>query len=443
MKASPRVMLEEEEIRRSCPFAADGWPIKRLGELCDRVQASASPSVDGERLYLGLEHLASGFPSLIGRGTEADVKSGKTAFEPNDVLFGKLRPYLRKSVRVREPGICSTDILVFRPKAETDPDFLCLLTHTEAFVDHAKATTSGVQHPRTSWSSLREFKLAFPPLPEQRKIAAILKVIQRLMEQQERLLVLTTELKKTLLHQVFTTGLRHEPQKETDLGLLPQSWEVLKIDELVDKGVLAKPMDGNHGNIHPKSADFVDAGIPFVMASDLKDGTIDFAGCAYLRKEQSDRLQKGFAHEGDVLISHKATIGVTAIVPPVEDYVMLTPQVTYYRVLDKDRLSNVFLKALLDSSLFQQQFRRVAEDGSTRDYIGITKQRDLFVVLPKIDEQTEIGAAISSIERKHVILRRKRSALTDLFRTLLNQLMTAQIRVDDLDLPKLERAIAA
>ena len=150
------------------------------------------------------------------------------------MLFGKLRPYLRKSVRVRETGICSTDILVFRPKAQTDPDFLCLLTHTDAFVDHAKATTSGVQHPRTSWASLRELKQACPPLPEQQKIAAVLGVVQRAMEQQERLLALTAELKKTLLHQLFTQGLRHEPQKQTDIGPVPESWEVVKLESVTD-----------------------------------------------------------------------------------------------------------------------------------------------------------------------------------------------------------------
>jgi type I restriction enzyme, S subunit len=126
------------------------------------------------------------------------------------------------------------------------------------------------------------------------------------------------------------------------------------------------------------------------MASDLTEGSIDFKSCAYLRKEQADRLQKGFAREGDVLISHKATIGVTAIVPKVDDYVMLTPQVTYYRILDRKVLNNVFLKAVFDSPLFQTQFRRVAADGSTRDYIGITKQRNLFVVLPSLEEQLEI-----------------------------------------------------
>jgi len=148
--------------------------------------------------------------------------------------------------------------------------------------------------------------------------------------------------------------------------------------------------------------------------------------------------QKGFAREGDVLISHKATIGVTAIVPPVEHYVMLTPQVTYYRVLNKDVLSNLYLRAFFDSPLFQTPFRRTATDGSTRDYIGITKQRNLFLVLPPLKEQLEIAATVSAAEQKTTFHRRKHEVLSALVRTLLHELMTARIRVLDLDLPELE-----
>ena len=73
--------------------------------------------------------------------------------------------------------------------------------------------------------------IAVPPLPEQRKIAAVLGLVQRAMGQQERLLALTAELKKVLLHQLFTHGLRHEQQKQTELGPIPSSWEVVELEK--------------------------------------------------------------------------------------------------------------------------------------------------------------------------------------------------------------------
>ena len=90
-------------------------------------------------------------------------------------------------VLAAESGICSTDILVFRATEKCCPEYLCLLTHTDEFVEHAKATTSGVQHPRTSWAALRDFKLHVPPRADQRQIAAVLGIVRRAFAADRRL----------------------------------------------------------------------------------------------------------------------------------------------------------------------------------------------------------------------------------------------------------------
>ena len=81
----------------------------------------------------------------------------------------------------------------------------------------------GGAQPNISQQVIRNLIVPLPPLPEQRKIAGVLGLVQRAMEQQERLITLTTELKKTLLHLLFTQGLHGEPQKQTDIGPVPQS----------------------------------------------------------------------------------------------------------------------------------------------------------------------------------------------------------------------------
>ncbi len=271
-------------------------------------------------------------------------------------------------------------------------------------------------------------------LPEQKKIAHILSTVQRAIEAQERIIQTTTELKKALMHKLFTEGLRNEPQKQTEIGPVPESWEVVTVQDLVDRDILDKPIDGNHGEIHPKVSDFVPEGIPFIMASDLKGGLVDLKTCNFLTKERADRLRKGFSLPGDVLISHKATIGETAIVPEVEHYVMLTPQVTYYRVLDRDALSNRYLRCYFDSPTFQKPLKNVAGDGSTRAYIGITKQRGLPVLLPKIDEQRELADISGCLDKRIRQAIAKKNAFSDIFRTLLHELMTAKTRVNEFEI---------
>lgn len=281
---------------------------------------------------------------------------------------------------------------------------------------------------------LKEQAIPKPTKSEQQKIAAVLWKVQQAVEIEERLVITSREFKKSAMQQLFTKGLRGEQQKETAIGLLPKSWEILTINELVDNDVLEKPLDGNHGNIHPKSADYVTKGIPFVMACDLKGGVVDFDNCKYITKSQADSLQKGFSVNGDVLISHKGTIGRTAIVSDVDDYIMLTPQVTYYRVKNPNKLLNSYLKGFFDSEIFQNPMKQIAGDGSTRAYIGITRQRELSIVLPSLDEQREIAKIIRGIDQKISLHERKKSILQELFQSLLNKLMTGEIRINDLDI---------
>ncbi len=110
-------------------------------------------------------------------------------------------------------------------------------------------------------------------------------------------------------------------------------WEQRKVKEFIDEGIIEVPMDGNHGEKHPTASEYVNNGIPFLMASDIHNGEVDINYCKYITRERAEKLDKGFAKNGDVLITHKATIGETAILQGLEEeYAVLTPQVTYYRI---------------------------------------------------------------------------------------------------------------
>lgn len=191
------------------------------------------------------------------------------------------------------------------------------------------------------------------------------------------------------------------------------------VKELVEKGILERPMDGNHGEIHPKGDDFITTGVPFITAADIKDGRVDIRSCAFISEKQAKSLRKGFAKLGDVLLTHKATIGRTAIVDEIPDgleWIVLTPQVTYYRVLRKDVLDPRYLKFYFDSSAFQMLLEAWSGGGSTRAYLGITKQLDLPIALLPIDEQRAIAAVLGALDDKIEQNRRTGRALEGLAR---------------------------
>jgi type I restriction enzyme S subunit len=204
-------------------------------------------------------------------------------------------------------------------------------------------------------------------------------------------------------------------------------WEENSINNLVDKDILCKPLDGNHGNIHPKSSDFVKIGIPFVMANDIKNGQINLENSHKITKKQADSLQKGFSYMDDVLLTHKGSIGQTAIVPKLDtEYIMLTPQVTYYRVKDKNKLSNKFLLHVFQSSNFQRMLDSFS-GGGTRAYVGITEQRNLKINYPLLlEEQQKIAECLSSLDALILAHSSKVEALKAHKKALMQQLFPAE-----------------
>lgn len=183
------------------------------------------------------------------------------------------------------------------------------------------------------------------------------------------------------------------------VGIKDESFELLTVRQLVAQKVLEKPLDGNHGEIHPKGEDFVAEGVPFIMATDVINGQVNYTSCKFITAKQADSLRKGFSRNGDVLLTHKATMGRTAIVKyDKHPYIMLTPQVTHYRVRDKRKLDNRYLRHYFDSELFQKTLHLWADSGSTRAYLGITEQQKLPIIVPPIEKQRKIAAILSTYD---------------------------------------------
>jgi len=171
------------------------------------------------------------------------------------------------------------------------------------------------------------------------------------------------------------------------------SVSTVTIGELEKAGAILALQDGNHGEKHPKANDYVDDGVPFVMASDLRSGYVDVSGAKKLPQSITDRLRIGFSQGGDVLLSHKGSVGYVAIAPNHDPYLMLTPQVTYYRV-NEGKLSREFLRYAFLDPMFQKRLASAAGQQGTRGYVGIRAQRHLQVSFCDINVQRRIVEAV-------------------------------------------------
>lgn len=142
----------------------EGWEVGRLGDVAEHPRRGVRPSdMDAETPYIGLEHMPRRSIALSDWGSAGAVASNKFKFARGEVLFGKLRPYFHKVGVAPVDGVCSTDIVVLRPRdAEWFAFLLCQVSH-DVFVEYTSAGSTGTRMPRTSWSQMTGYPLALPP----------------------------------------------------------------------------------------------------------------------------------------------------------------------------------------------------------------------------------------------------------------------------------------
>ncbi|WP_162146334.1 restriction endonuclease subunit S [Pyrococcus abyssi] len=185
------------------------WDVVELGEVAERRNESVNPANMGNIPFVGLEHIEPGNIRLSQWGNSSEVKSSKSKFYPGDILYGKLRPYLDKAVIADFEGICSTDIIVIKAKEDkTIPEYLIWVIHSKEFIEYAKKTMKGVNHPRTSWKSIKQFQIPLPPLEEQKKIAEILRTIDEAIEAKRAKKEKLERMKKAVMEKLLTGEVR-------------------------------------------------------------------------------------------------------------------------------------------------------------------------------------------------------------------------------------------
>lgn len=399
------------------------WKEGTLDDLCELKQDTCLPVESGSDFYVGLEHVESGRFSIRSNGKPEQVMSAKSRFEANNVLYGKLRPYLDKAVVADKNGICSTDILVLSPKVGIPSFYLAGLLHSDLFIQHAIQTTHGVNHPRTSWKAIKDFRTIIPPLPEQRKIAAVLFRIQKAIELQEAIIERTRELKKAAMQFVFTHGLRGEKTKETEIGRIPESWEIKTIASLFQmkqgKSLSARKRTGEHLK-------------PFLRTANVFWGQLNLSCLDEMDILPSEREALRLRY-GDLLVCEGGDIGRTAVWK--EEISECYYQNHLHRLRRKDgNVNPFFFMYWMETAVNLRGAYGTFGNRTTIPNLSGARLSNFQVPFPGLTEQNNIEEVIAILDRKIILNMSKKSALQALFKTTLNKLMSGEIRVRDLEI---------
>ncbi len=409
------------------------WKITTLGEINTRKAITLNPKkfADETFEYYSIpDYQRDQRPSFT---TGSRVESSKLLLEPKTILFGKLNPRVEKVWRVAATPefrqIGSTEWMPVLPSEDIDSDFLYFLEWSDHVMPIAKTLVSGStpSRQRVDPKSFYQIKIPLPPLPEQKKIAYILSTVQRAIEAQERIIQTTTELKKTLMHKLFTEGTHGEPQKQTEIGLVPESWAVVK---------LAQKAESFQYGTSVKCGYVID-GKPVLRIPNIIGGSVNTTDLKFGNPKKNE-LGKLALRSGDLLFVRtngvKENAGRCSLFNNELEDCYYASYLIRVR-LDPKSLSAEFLneysRTEAGTKFLSGRSVRTA-DGKFNINAGTLKT--MLVPIPSLEEQKRIAQALAFIDKKKTKARTKRACLHDLFRTLLHELMTAMIRVDELEI---------
>jgi len=412
------------------------WELKKLREVSDVKAGGNAPQgekyfQDGKNLFIRVQHF-DGDKEYVDRydliTDEAVEEYNLKIFPQDSILFPKSGASIHLEKRAKLPfkSYIVSHLAVLNSYDIINNDFLFYLTKKMKFAKSADGSTL----PYLNINQLKEEYIPFPPLPEQKKIAYVLSKIQQAIETQEQIIKTTQELKKALMQKLFTEGLpasggtEPEPQKQTEIGPIPESWEVINLEDTGDVvyGIQASVA-------HLKKP----IGLPILTNKNIAfDGRIDLSELNYFELK-TKRHFNTILKKGDILFNWRSGsiehVGKSAYFDLDGEYVHSS---FILRIRPKEGINNKYLFYYL-THLRQSEYFIKLHSYSINAKFNKSAVNNLPTALPNPDKQELIANYLSTADQKIVKEEASLRSLQELFNSMLNNLMTGQIRVKDIE----------
>jgi type I restriction enzyme S subunit len=435
----------------------EGYRMTELGELPEEWRACALREVyeftrrpktlkigdDDELPFIPMELIRDDSNSVGGwqfrKGK--NIASG-TFVSKGDVIIAKITPSFENGKQAildnlpNSYGYATTEVWAVHPidEAATAGWLAHYLRLGDVRAQLAGKMEGSTGRQRIPKSALQQLQIPLPPLLEQKKIAAVLQTVQQAKERTEAVIQAARELKKSLLKYLFTYGPVPVDQaedvelKETEIGEVPEEWHMKAIEDIAD-------VRGGYGFPHAyqgkQSGKF-----PFYKVSDMNlPGNEQTMGQAnnYVDDQTVEELRARPFAAGAVIFPK-----VGAAVHTNKKRLLTRPSLVDNNVLTVTPRSNSHCEPLFLFFYFLTVNLSDLANPGPLPSINAGRTKEEKVALPSIAEQQTIVAVLQSVEDKINAEEDHKHALEELFNTLLNDLMTAKIRVNDLELGEVD-----
>jgi type I restriction enzyme S subunit len=410
------------------------WQQSTVGEVATGFLSGGTPSTSradywtGDIPWITSKWLRDKLELTTGEKfvSKEAVENTATKIVPKDSIIFATR------VGVGKVGINRIDLAINQDLAGVlidsenyDITFIAYQLGIDSIQQYVSMNKRGATIKGITRDCLEQIRLNIPPLAEQKRIAHILSTVQRAIEAQERIIQTTTELKKALMHKLFTEGLRNEPQKQTEIGPIPESWDLIRCEDACSTtsvGIVVRPTQY-----------YLPIGVPALRSQNVRVDRMQMEPMVYISEEANDGpVVKSKLRTGDVLIVRTgANLGMSCVLPAELDGCNCI-DLLFIRT-NPERLNGSFLSRFINSEEAKKQVG-AGKTGMAQPHFNVGTVKRIFVPLPPLEDQEVIVSCLEKIDQKHDLAADKKSALQDLFRTLLHELMTAKTRVGELEI---------
>jgi type I restriction enzyme S subunit len=403
----------------------EGWGVVRIKRTA-HIATDRCNVIPSGLTYIGLEDVESGSGQYKPTATTSRQSEDSMVglFRTGDVLYGKLRPYLRKCITAPTDGACSTEFLVLKLESMS-PEWLqnWLLTHE--VTQQIEAGCDGAKMPRADWEHVGSIHIPLPDRAEQNAIRAALDRetarIDALISRKTRFIELLKEKRQALITHAVTKGLDPNVKMKDSgvewIGEVPEGWSVRPI-----KGIVSTPItDGPH-----ETPQFYGHGVPFVSAEAISGGFLNFEKIrGYISMEAHEAYSKKYKpQKNDIfMIKSGATTGVTAIVDTDIEFNIWSPLAV---IRCDDVMDPFFVLNYMRSFSFQEGVSQNWSFG-TQQNIGMGVIGNLHVTAPPLAEQRSIATYLKNGTAKIGSLAQKTQRSIDLLKERRSAFITAAV----------------
>lgn len=400
------------------------WDIARI-KRTSSLRTDRCTDAPGGSQYIGLEDVEAGTGQY--RPTEGSARQNEDStvgvFKIGDVLYGKLRPYLKKAIVSDADGVCSTEFLVLRPKTVLAPWLHQWLLTTGA-TQQIEAGCEGSKMPRADWEHVGSIHLPSPDSSEQ---AEILEVLDRetarfdaLIAKKTRFIELLKEKRQALITHAVTKGLNPKAKMKASgvewIGEVPEHWAVCKLSYRYSVE-LGKMLDEKRiTGQHP---------IPYLRNKDVQWDSINTAELPVMDIAPNEH-ERYTVRNGDLLVCEGGDIGRSAVWRGSDNVIGYQKALHRLRSLSPDKDCVEFYVYVLGAAKRNGVFEE-GETKSTISHLPAEKFREYRFAFPPVDEQIEIMTSLKQTLGRIDLLTEKTQRSIDLLRERRAAFITAAV----------------